>query len=371
VHNDPDDDRVLASFMAPPPGVPVRVRTGVPSEPTHSVLVHLGVPAAERDAASDIEIWAVRRSDGNSLLFGSDDDGRSRLNLPVGRWELQIGGEVGPFRHVARTINVDGAARETVRIALQMWPAVPVSGIDFRYRSDVVVSSAHEQRSISAEELENGWIRIPRDRDISLRVRSTGFDSAGYPGCLVRIAKSMELTGPVRLAPPPDWAGDAMIGSPALTAGAVSILDSDGRPVKDASVRTSYRNFVEEWYTDESGQVASGPEGARVTVRANRASGYWATLRTRLTGKRPWTVRFGSASVRIEVRDPAGSRIKWSGVLPDGESFWECDQDVELYGLQPGLHRVLVCADGFHGVVRQFRLRPDDLRVLAVVLTRK
>jgi len=365
VHRGPTDSKVLASFMAPPLGVPVVVRAGAPKEPTIPVRINLRAPAGDALPKPEIEVWAVRPSDGSSLLFGSDSDGLAELALPKGRWELRIAGEVGPFRHVRRTIDVDGAKPLELKVALELWPEVALANFDPEAGGSIKVASEHQQRWLDEDQEARGTVRLPRDRPVAVGILSVLNSGAGYPGCMVSFDPDSTAATPLRLNQPPDW--DAAYEAFLSSNKTVRVLDPAGRPIQSGDASMWVGRYRTSAPIGESGE-AGGWSGARYVIDASWAEDRTTTVRGTLRGDGPWTIRLGAASVRIEVRSESGEPVSWWGVLPDGNLVYGAENDMELHGLSPGLHQLLVCAPGTQAVACQFRLSAGGMRTMRLVL---
>jgi len=378
VYRTPDADEPLAMFEVPPAGVPVTVRAGTDEEPVFRVRVHLAIPDEPDLRAADVVVCAWRAADG-SCVRGTTSGawGGVYLDMPAGRWTVRVGGGVSPC--IEKRLEIDIAPREGNRIdvPVEFWPEMQVDLPRLDAGWGVVLASRGAQRWLSDTEVRSGAVRLPRDRDLALRIVGVSEPAAGYPGCIVRIPRGKTPAG--KLARPPERAEWNVF--PLLLRGGVdveeaenegwlTVLDPDGEPVAGAAVHRYTRNSFEMRYTDEQGRAPGGPAGALVEVRADRDVGYWAPLRMQFEGRGPWKLQFRGTSVRLEVRDEGGQAIPWWGLFPDGDTAWGVDHDVELFGMGPGLYRVLACAPGRRGVVTQFRIVEGEPCRVRVVLPR-
>ncbi|MEM8884640.1 MAG: carboxypeptidase-like regulatory domain-containing protein [Planctomycetota bacterium] len=374
VYRSPIGDEVVADFEAPPRGTRVTVREGWKEERKGIARIRVQIPTAPKATIDKVELVAVRTSDGRTnawTLQDAPDD--FDIELPEGQWELRVGSGVDPCLPRVAQLEVIAGKTANVDVPLKLWPRTRIDIPDLEVGWGVVVSSTDAQRWLTDDEEESGLVRLPRDRALVVRVVTSSCSAAGYPGGFAKVSPG-DVDG-IRLAPPPnrtEWdtfpffvqSDDAAESGSSV----ITVLGPDGNPLEGASVKRTHGNAIEMRYTDEEGQVSGGPTGAHVEVRTEDEHGYWAPLRMRLSGAGPWTMRYGKASVRIEVRDEEGNRCTWYGLFPDGDAAWEVDEDVSLFGMQPGFYRILACAPGKRGVIRQFRLEEGTTRRLQIVL---
>jgi len=142
---------------------------------------------------------------------------------------------------------------------------------------------------------------------------------------------------------------------------------SDGSP---AEIR-SYRLFhATPWFYDRDD--LTGLPGAHFRIGTiHPGGGFRATRYGRLEGAGPWSVRLGSAALRVTVTledDDGEDRV----LCVDGEVFQlESDPTAVVTGLLPGLHTVLVGAAGHLGRAMRVVLKEAETREIRVRLPRR
>lgn len=182
----------------------------------------------------------------------------------------------------------------------------------------------------------------------------------------------------------PEEPGAEVLVDPAMVsrapAGGIRVLLADGTPATGSGItvandyppdpgRNSFSSDdpPEAEAVDAGGWLASARfrAGRRVTVHR---PGHVA-LRRRLSGDGPWTLRFGSGVLRLQVTSP-DSRPPGFVLLVDAWIVRGSNGMIDLAGFEPGLHTILVGATGFRSRELRVRIPAEGVRELQVSLTR-
>jgi len=147
----------------------------------------------------------------------------------------------------------------------------------------------------------------------------------------------------------------------------ITVLHDDGSPARLRSCRLFH---PAPWFYDRDDMT--GLPGAHFRIRTLHAGGgFRATRYGRLEGAGPWSVRLGSAALRVTVT--LEDDDDEDGVLyVDGEIF-ELDSDptTTVTGLLPGPHTLLVGAEGHLGRAMRVVLKEAETREIRVRLPRR
>ena len=170
--------------------------------------------------------------------------------------------------------------------------------------------------------------------------RDVAVDLPSEPGGVVRIEK-------------PDL-------PPASPKPRVTLVHADGSP---AMIHTSDVFYAAPWIHDEDRDGMTGLPGASFRVRATHPEdGYGVMRYGRLEGAGPWTVRLGSAALRVTLT--LEDEELWDRALyVDGEVFrLERGGTTAVTGLLAGPHTLLMGADGHVGRAMRVVLREAETR---------
>jgi len=139
----------------------------------------------------------------------------------------------------------------------------------------------------------------------------------------------------------------------------ITVLLSDGSP---AEVRSC-------WFDGRDDMT--GLPGAHFRIRTSHPDdGFRATRYGRLEGAGPWTVRLGSAALRVTLtrEDSDADRV----LYVDGEVFQlESDPTAVVTGLRAGPHTLIVGAGGHVGRAMRVVLEEGETREIRVRLARR
>ena len=261
-----------------------------------------------------------------------------------------------------------GPAVGGVRHAVLRHPDVVT--VRFRADADTISTIRVAGESVEWGEATGGFVQFKTHRTGRLPLSIMSRDASELVERTVEIPAA--ATGPVTLAPF-TW--------PAPPDGQVTVFTVEGKPYADAQYDVDYydeatgREVSLELMTDEHG-VDRDPD-----LRPDRLVTWYSPRglhRALLVGNGPWVLRPGGASLRLDVRGPAGGLAK-ACIMVDGELR---DQDRKhdkqgeasppgrytLMGLEPGPHTLIVSAPGHRGEIRRVVLGENEARSIDIVL---
>jgi len=218
-----------------------------------------------------------------------------------------------------------------------------------------------------------------------------------------RAVLTTELVGGAFVRIVPDGSGprrrDVHVGLPRLGEGPLDlgdvvlpdaptlrVLRADGSPARGTfELRRPGLHVVGQLAEDGGWDGPALQAGDRVEAWLDRGQGGGAAavadpadvevlripLATTLTGNGPWTLREGSARLRLNLVDDYGLFAEGAVVLCGSDAEWLSHHTVELHGLQAGACEFFVGARSCDSAKVRLVLREGEQRALDVVLRRR
>jgi hypothetical protein len=301
----------------------------------------------------------VRATDGLTVCDRSNAFGEAELEIPAGRYTLVVGGELGRNRQVRREITIKKDADGPLRFELQRHPVLRVDAAALSPDWSVVLASEWDMVDVT-EEAREGAIPAPEGLELVLRIQT------GRTSCAALVPVPREGRGgerPALVLTGPDRPERAR--SPIPEPRPVTVLFPDGTPAAGATVHCRGVRSFQFAYADERGRALAGFPGCHVEIDAGEA---WIPLRARLAGEGPWTLRFGSCALELEVTGGDGAPLERFVFVVDGALF-SSRSGGSVRGLRPGAHRILVAAGGWLAKDCRVVLKADETRRLALRLS--
>jgi hypothetical protein len=367
------------------------------------------------DVAEDARVHFVRESDGRRFSARADEDG-AWVRLPPGPYLLSAGALDDRYVAAARRVEVE-AEDQRFPLAVEEQPALRVVVEDLPeharswlihdgycfvesvhrqieghylapHTDAVVITEAWGRRKVFPVNAAAGGVRNvvldwAGERPSRIEFSTVPESVVGYriPGARVFVSDEGDIiktwaTGRHTLrflldtGETHDVSVDLALGSvlqlekpdlpPVEPRRAITVVLDDGSPVE-----------VHSCWPDGSDDLTGVP-GAHFRIRTIRpGDGFRATRYGRLEGAGPWTVRLGSAALRVTLTLEDGDgedRV----LYVDGEIFLlESGLATDVVGLGAGAHTLIVGAEGHVGRVMRVVLGEGETREVRVSLGRR
>ena len=331
-----------AVFRAPPRGVRRVVMLGPREKNKRKLRVETG---------ADVWVWAVRDGDGWTAADTTDDDGTALLQVPDGKYTVTIGRGIGRYASVRRRVE----NYETVRVKLLRHPPLRFDASRVPEWFEIVLSSRYEQRKLTDDEIEAGVIHVRPGPGLVLRAQL-----GDHCGAIVPVPRKRDAVLLLPKPEPSSWmlADEAEAKAPPEEPRVhrVRVLTAGGWPVDGAYVASEDPDGSTMAHTDDDGWAEIKVVGPDLIVQADDC----LPVRVPIVAE----VRLGPCILEVTLIGADGARV-----VMDGEHFG-MDRTLEVRGLQPGPHRVLVAAKGFLAKDCRVVLEAGETRTLALRLRR-
>jgi hypothetical protein len=397
------------------PGVPLRMmlRDDRPTVHGESEVLHaLDVVLVRPDPDSpspqgdEVPLRATRLADGFTTLAVSVqyeiirgyEPGPVSLTLPPGTYRITAGGEYSRWKTVETTVTLQGEGKHGAQIRLAVrqqipltpeqqkeasWARAPHHVIRFRLRGpdgEILPPSWAELHvfygDLPPEVTEDGWcaVRTRASGPATLRI---GRPEYGLIRAALEIPVELPADKPREIS-----LGEIAVPRPNLEAEepirrSLLILRPDGERFRPRAVRVG-SSGLEDYgaASDRHGRVSwaqdAAPIEAQVTIDdpLNGVSIEWYPLNITLASNSPKEVRFPAERLTLCVRGEDGEPLAtvlyvnmWRYELDDGR--------IDLRGMPPGPHTLILGATGHLGEARRVVLKEGEHRQVTCTLQRR